>query len=46
MEPKTITHYSAPTQVLRWLTAIVVPVAFIYGPGGSEARGERCPGDA
>ena len=37
MEP-TITHYSAPTQILHWLTAILVLVAFIYGPGGSEVR--------
>jgi cytochrome b561 len=25
-------------QILHWLTAIVVLAAFIYGPGGSEAR--------
>ena len=35
MEP-TISRYSSPTQVLHWLTAILVLVAFIYGPGGSE----------
>jgi cytochrome b561 len=38
MDSKTITHYSAPAQVLHWVTAILVLVAFIYGPGGSEAR--------
>ena len=38
MESTTITHYSAPTQLLHWLTAILVLVAFIYGPGGSEER--------
>lgn len=38
MKPKIITHYSAPTQVLHWLTAILVLVTFIYGPGGSEVR--------
>jgi cytochrome b561 len=38
MEYRTITHYSAPTQLLHWLTAILVVVAFIYGPGGSEER--------
>lgn len=38
MESTTITHYSASTQLLHWLTAILVLVAFIYGPGGSEER--------
>ena len=38
MESKAITHYSASTQLLHWLTAILVLVAFIYGPGGSEER--------
>jgi cytochrome b561 len=38
MKQQTITHYSAPTQVLHWLTAILVLTAFIYGPGGSEER--------
>ena len=38
MESRTITHYSAPTQLLHWLTAILVLIAFIYGPGGSEVR--------
>jgi cytochrome b561 len=38
MEPKTMTRYSAPTQILHWLTAIVVLVAFVYGPGGAEER--------
>lgn len=38
MESKTVTHHGAPAQVLHWLTAIVVLVAFIYGPGGSEQR--------
>jgi cytochrome b561 len=38
MQPKILTHYSAPTQVLHWLTAVLVLVAFIYGPGGSEER--------
>jgi cytochrome b561 len=31
-------RYSAPAQVIHWLTAIVVLIAFIYGPGGSEQR--------
>ncbi|HVB48265.1 MAG TPA: cytochrome b/b6 domain-containing protein [Burkholderiales bacterium] len=38
MDRKALTHYSAPTQVLHWLTAILVLIAFIYGPGGSEER--------
>src|SRR5450631_2364541 len=38
MESRTITHYSAPAQLLHWLTAILVLVAFVYGPGGSEER--------
>lgn len=31
-------HYSTPTKVIHWLTAILVLVAFIYGPGGPEHR--------
>lgn len=38
MNTKTTTRYSAPAQVFHWLTAILVLVAFIYGPGGSEQR--------
>ena len=30
--------YSTPTKVIHWLTAVLVLVAFIYGPGGSEQR--------
>lgn len=33
-----ITYYSMPTRILHWMTAILVLVAFIYGPGGSEER--------
>lgn len=33
-----MTYYSRPMRVLHWLTAILVLVAFIYGPGGSEER--------
>ena len=32
------THYGAVAQILHWLTAILVLVAFIYGLGGSEQR--------
>jgi cytochrome b561 len=38
MPQQPVTRYSAFTQALHWLTAILVLVAFIYGPGGSEAR--------
>ena len=31
-------HYGSFAQILHWLTAILVLVAFIYGPGGSELR--------
>ena len=31
-------RYSAVAQALHWATAILVLVAFIYGPGGSEQR--------
>jgi cytochrome b561 len=34
----TPARYSAPAQLLHWLTAILVLVAFIYGPGGPEER--------
>ena len=32
------TRYGGVAQALHWITAIVVLVAFIYGPGGSEQR--------
>ena|SRR5664279_4725756 len=38
MKRQAIARYSTPTQLLHWLTAILVLVAFIYGPGGSEER--------
>ena len=31
-------RYGAAAQALHWVTAILVLVAFIYGPGGSEER--------
>src|SRR6185369_2437483 len=31
-------RYSAIAQALHWVTAVLVLVAFIYGPGGSEQR--------
>jgi cytochrome b561 len=38
MEHQATTRYSAPAQILHWLTAILVVIAFAYGPGGSEER--------
>src|SRR5689334_21618965 len=32
------THYGPLAQALHWITAIVVLIAFIYGPGGGEQR--------
>ena len=31
-------RYGSVAQLLHWVTAILVVVAFIYGPGGSEQR--------
>ena len=31
-------RYFAAGQVIHWLTAIIVLIAFIYGPGGPETR--------
>lgn len=38
MERQSVNRYSTPAQALHWLTAILVLIAFIYGPGGSEER--------
>lgn len=38
MDRESTTHFSVPTQLIHWLTAVLVLVAFIYGPGGSEQR--------
>jgi cytochrome b561 len=38
MKDQSIAHYSAPTKTVHWLTAVLVVVAFVYGPGGSEER--------
>ncbi len=34
----TRTRYSAMAQMLHWTTAVLVVVAFTFGPGGSEQR--------
>lgn len=38
MPHESPTRHGAITQTLHWLTAIVVLIAFLYGPGGSEKR--------
>jgi cytochrome b561 len=35
---QTALHYGAVAQLFHWATAILVLLAFIYGPGGSETR--------
>lgn len=35
---RPVERYSGLAQVFHWATAILVLVAFIYGPGGSEQR--------
>lgn len=32
------TRYGSVAQAFHWITAIVVLIAFVYGPGGSEQR--------
>ena len=38
MNQQSITRYSVPARIFHWLTAILVLIAFIYGPGGPEVR--------
>jgi cytochrome b561 len=38
MQKSNRTHYGSLAQIFHWLTAILVLIAFIYGPGGSELR--------
>lgn len=38
MENRPVERYGAVAQFLHWATAILVLVAFVYGPGGSEER--------
>lgn len=38
MKPLARARYGAVTQLLHWTTAVLVLVAFIFGPGGSEQR--------
>lgn len=36
MKQRAVDRYGPVAQVLHWATAILVMVAFVYGPGGSE----------
>jgi len=38
MEEQTIARYSTATRFLHWATALVVLIAYAYGPGGPEVR--------
>jgi cytochrome b561 len=38
MQADTHVRYGKLTQALHWATALLVLIAFIYGPGGSETR--------
>ena len=38
MENQDRSHYGAAAQAFHWVTAVLVLVAFIYGPGGNEQR--------
>lgn len=38
MENRSSTRYGAVAQALHWVTAVLVLITFIYGPGGSEQR--------
>ena len=38
MTRESASRYGGVTQALHWMTAVLVVVAFTYGPGGSEQR--------
>jgi cytochrome b561 len=38
MEQYASVRYGSVAQALHWVTAVLVLIAFIYGPGGSEQR--------
>jgi len=38
MTTQSIARYGAVAQTFHWITGVLVLVAFIYGPGGSETR--------
>jgi cytochrome b561 len=38
MKQRDLPRYGSVAQAFHWITAILVVIAFIYGPGGSEQR--------
>lgn len=38
LKKHAVTRYGSVAQVLHWVTAVVVLIAFIYGPGGTEKQ--------
>ena len=38
MKNRSTTDYGAVAQAIHWVTALLVLVAFLYGPGGAEER--------
>lgn len=38
LEHGSRTRYGAAAQLFHWVTAILVVIAFVYGPGGSEQK--------
>ena len=38
MAYQTVTRYGGVAQAFHWLTAALVLIAFVYGPGGSETH--------
>src|SRR3979409_320650 len=45
MTQRYLARYGSVAQAFHWVTAILVLVAFIYGPGGSEQRVSSPPRD-
>ena len=45
MNQQPITRYDTFTQVIHWVTAMLVLIAFIYGPGGPEHHIYSAAGD-
>ena len=45
MNNQSVARYGSVAQIFHWLTAIVVLIAFIFGPGGSEEHVYSSSGD-
>jgi len=45
MQNQSVARYGSVAQFFHWLTAIVVLIAFIFGPGGSEQHVYSAPRD-